>query len=286
MNPHDLYERYRELQAYVGWQENDAALVHAVAGLLEPFLPALVDDFYAEIERHPRARKVITGGPAQIERLKVTLLRWVRDLLSGPYDRDYVLRRWQVGWRHVEIGLDHLHQVGVDTIQSRVNCLTDWLLNELLALTHGNGRHMVRIYGPANTQSRGGTVTLNLYDSQGHLLNYRRVEELAGAENISLRTGCFCNPGAGEISEGLTEEDMKAGFTMGAEINLLSFVRLMQERGHKSAGAIRASIGLATNFPDVWRFLRFIGGFRDQTRLTIGDVSFDIESCRIIRDGS
>jgi molybdenum cofactor sulfurtransferase len=167
-----------------------------------------------------------------------------------------------------------------------VRCLSGWLLEELLALRHANGRAMVRIYGPANTEARGGTVTLNLYDPQGHLLDYRRVEELAGAENISLRTGCFCNPGAGEIAEGLTEEDLRAGFAMRGEINLQSFIRLMQERGHKSAGAIRASIGLATNFADVWRFLRFIAGFRDQTRLTIGDVSFDIESCRIIRDGS
>jgi molybdenum cofactor sulfurtransferase len=186
----------------------------------------------------------------------------------------------------VEIGLLHLQSIGIERIAERVRCLSGWLLEELLALRHSNGRAMVRIYGPANTQARGGTVTLNLYDPQGHLLDYRRVEELAGAENISLRTGCFCNPGSGEIAEGLTEEDMRAGLTMGTEINLLSFVRLMQERGHKSAGAIRASIGLATNFPDVWRFLRFIAGFRDQTRLTIGDVSFDIESCRIIRDGS
>lgn len=186
----------------------------------------------------------------------------------------------------VEIGLLHLQSIGIETIAERVRCLTGWLLEELLALRHSNGRAMVRIYGPANTQARGGTVTLNLYDPQGHLLDYRRVEELAGAEGISLRTGCFCNPGAGETSEGLTEEDMRAGFTMGQEINLMSFVRLMQERGHKSAGAIRASIGLATNFADVWRFLRFIAAFRDQTRLTIGDVSFDIESCRIIRDGS
>ncbi len=186
----------------------------------------------------------------------------------------------------VEIGLLHLQSIGIETIAERVRCLSGWLLEELLALRHTNGRAMVRIYGPATTQARGGTVTLNLYDPQGHLLDYRRVEELAGAEGISLRTGCFCNPGAGEIAEGLTEEDMRAGFTMGTEINLLSFVRLMQERGHKSAGAIRASIGLAANFADVWRFLRFIAGFRDQTRLTIGDVSFDIESCRIIRDGS
>ena len=186
----------------------------------------------------------------------------------------------------VEIGLRHIEAIGIELIAERVRCLTGWLLEELLALRHSNGHAMVRIYGPATTHSRGGTVTLNLYDPQGHLLDYRRVEELAGQEGISLRTGCFCNPGAGETAEGLTEEDMKAGFTMGADINLMSFLRLMQERGHKSAGSIRASIGLATNFPDVWRFLRFITGFRDQTRLTIGDVTFDIESCRVIRDGS
>jgi selenocysteine lyase/cysteine desulfurase len=186
----------------------------------------------------------------------------------------------------VEIGLRHLESIGIETISERVRCLTGWLLEELLALRHSNGRAMVRIYGPANTQARGGTVTLNLYDPQGHLLDYRRVEELAGAENISLRTGCFCNPGAGEIAEGLTEDDMRAALNLGNEINLLSFARMMQERGHKSAGAIRASIGIATNFADAWRFLRFIAGFRDQMRLAIGDVSFDIESCRIIRDGS
>jgi selenocysteine lyase/cysteine desulfurase len=186
----------------------------------------------------------------------------------------------------VEIGLQHLQSIGIDRIAERVRCLTGWLLDQLLAFRHGNGRAMVRIYGPSTTHSRGGTVTLNLYDPQGHLLDYRRVEELAGAEGISLRTGCFCNPGAGEIAEGLTEEDMRAGLALGADINLLSFVRMMQERGHKSAGAIRASIGLVTNFADVWSFLKFIAGFRDQTRLTIGDVTFDIESCRIIRDGS
>ena len=186
----------------------------------------------------------------------------------------------------VEIGLRHLEAIGISTITERVRCLTGWLLDELLALRHGNGRPMVRIYGPATTQARGGTVTFNLYDPHGHLLDYRRVEELAGQKGISLRTGCFCNPGAGEMAEGLTEEDMQAGFSMGADINLVSFFRLMQDRGHKSAGCIRASVGLVTNFADVWHFLHFIAGFRDQTRLTMGEVSFDIESCRIIRDGS
>ena len=31
------------------------------------------------------------------------------------------------------------------------------------ALRHANGRHMCRIYGPADMTSRGGTTTFNLY---------------------------------------------------------------------------------------------------------------------------
>jgi two-component system, NtrC family, sensor kinase len=103
-----LYRRYQELQHYVGWTDEDAQQVQSVAAVLDPFLSGLIDDFYAEIDRHPNARKVITGGEAQVNRLKGTLLRWIRDLLAGPYNVEYVARRWQVGWRHVEIGLDQV----------------------------------------------------------------------------------------------------------------------------------------------------------------------------------
>jgi selenocysteine lyase/cysteine desulfurase len=186
----------------------------------------------------------------------------------------------------VEIGLRYIESIGIELIGERVRCLTGWALEELLALRHSNGHAMVRIYGPATTQARGGTITLNIYDPNGHLLDYRRVEELAAHEGISLRTGCFCNPGAGETAEGLTEEDMQAAPAMSSDINLFGFMRLMRTRGRKSAGAIRASIGLASNFADVLRFVRFVEKLRNQTLLTIGEVSFDIESCRVIRDGS
>lgn len=186
----------------------------------------------------------------------------------------------------VEIGLRHLERIGMDTIQTRVGCLTDWLITELLALRHSNGCPMVRLYGPATMTMRGGTVTMNFYDPNGHLLDYRRIDELAGLERISLRTGCFCNPGAGETAEGLTEDDMRAGIAEGMDITLPRFLQTMQHRGGKSAGAIRVSLGFVSNLADVERFLRFAAGFRDQTALTIGAVTFDIESCRVIRDGS
>jgi selenocysteine lyase/cysteine desulfurase len=186
----------------------------------------------------------------------------------------------------VEIGLRHLESIGIDTIQTRVQCLTGWLLERLLTLKHSNGRHMARIYGPADTTMRGGTIALNLYDPDGHLLDYRRVEELASLQGISLRTGCFCNPGAGETAEGLTDEDMRAGIETGADITLTRFRELMQQRSGKSAGAIRVSLGLASNFADVHRFVAFAEGLRDQTRLAIGEVTFDVDSCRVMREGS
>jgi selenocysteine lyase/cysteine desulfurase len=186
----------------------------------------------------------------------------------------------------VETGLRHLQQIGMETIQTRVRCLTAWLLSQLLALQHSNGRHMVRLYGPATMEQRGGTVTLNFYDPSGFLLDYRRVEELAAQANISLRTGCFCNPGAGETAEDLNVEDMRAGIAqVGSEINLQRFLQVMQARSGKSAGAIRISTGLVSNFNDVTRFMAFAAGFKDQAALTIGTVSFDISSCRVLRDG-
>ena len=186
----------------------------------------------------------------------------------------------------VGMGLRRLRAIGMETIATRIRCLTGWLLHELLDLRHDNGRPMVRIYGPITTECRGGTITLNLYDPDGHLLDYRRIEELASDDHLSLRTGCFCNPGAGETAEGLTEEDMLAGIAAGEDVNLRRFMQIIQHRGGKSAGSIRASLGLVSNFADVYRFLAFVARFRNQTQLTMGAVTFDIESCRIIRDRS
>jgi len=104
-----MFGRYRELQQYVGWTDADARTVQACAPLLLPHLSALVDDFYAEIQRHPNAMKVVVGGPEQIVRLKGTLTQWLKELFAGPYDAAYVERRWRVGLRHVEIGLDQVY---------------------------------------------------------------------------------------------------------------------------------------------------------------------------------
>jgi signal transduction histidine kinase len=104
-----LDARFREMQEYLAWTSADAQCIRSVAAQLEPSFREIVDDFYAEIKRHPDAWKVITGGDAQVERLKQTLLWWIGDLFAGSYGHEYVHRRWQVGLRHVEIKLDPVY---------------------------------------------------------------------------------------------------------------------------------------------------------------------------------
>ena len=136
-DPDKIFRRYQDLQAYVAWSDEDAARVRGLRPLLEPHLTGLVDDFYAEIARHSEAHEVFTGGQAQVNRLKGSLHAWLVDLLTGPYDRDYAVRRWQVGTRHVEIGLD---QVYTNTAMTR---LRDGLVRHLGASWPGDREGLV-----------------------------------------------------------------------------------------------------------------------------------------------
>lgn len=104
-----IYQRYRDLQTYVGWTEADAERVRRIAPLIADSFTDIVEAFYREIDLHAEARKVITGGPEQVARLKQTLHVWLTELLGGRYDAEYVDRRWRVGLRHVEIGLEQIY---------------------------------------------------------------------------------------------------------------------------------------------------------------------------------
>lgn len=159
----------------------------------------------------------------------------------------------------VEIGLRHIARAGLDSIHQRVMSLTSWLLSELSQLQHMNGVALAHLYGPNSTQDRGGTVAFNFYDPDGHFIDQRVVEHLANQVNISLRTGCFCNPGAGEMALGLSAEQLSSCFVKSIDrFTLDEFRRCIDDR---STGAVRVSLGLVTNFSDVYRFIQFARQF-------------------------
>jgi molybdenum cofactor sulfurtransferase len=165
----------------------------------------------------------------------------------------------------VEIGLRHIAALGIETIHERVMCATDWLLKHLMALHHGNGAPLIHLYGPANTDQRGGTVTINFFDPDGRLFDYRQVESEANTVGISLRTGCFCNPGAGEQAHGLTESELRDCFQRDERMTFEEFITVMSGRVKDAVGGVRVSVGLATSFEDLYRFLAFAETFLDRS---------------------
>ena len=141
-----------------------------------------------------------------------------------------------------------------------MTCLTGWLLDALGALRHSNGAPVVRIYGPADTDGRGGTIAMNFSDPSGVLIDSVRVERRANLAGISLRSGCHCNPGVREIALGFSTEEMVEVFKYKDQLGYQEFLQVIDG---KTTGAARASIGLVTTFADVYRFWEFAGGFRD-----------------------
>jgi selenocysteine lyase/cysteine desulfurase len=127
-------------------------------------------------------------------------------------------------------------------------------------MKHGNGMPLVRVYGPTTTQGRGGAVTLNFYDKEDKALDHRFIEEQANEANISLRTGCFCNPGAGEVALGISRVELDVCFTSPGHEDRLSVDDFRLCIDGKSSGAVRVSVGMVTNFKDVQGFLAFARG--------------------------
>ena len=160
----------------------------------------------------------------------------------------------------VEIGLKHLESIGYDVIHERVCSLTGWLLQNLVALKHSSGVPLVRVYGPTTLERRGGAVTVNFYDRSDRALDHRFIEQQANEANISLRTGCFCNPGAGEVALGISRVELDVCFTQPGHEERLTVDDFRHCIDGKSSGAVRISVGMVTNFKDIQGFLAFARG--------------------------
>ncbi|HJN12974.1 MAG TPA: protoglobin domain-containing protein [Pirellulaceae bacterium] len=172
--PPDVFERFQSLQRYVGWTEDDAARVREAAPLVQEVFEALANDFYTAIEQHARAARVITGGAEQTARLKGTLAQWLGELFDSRHDRDYVTRRWRVGWRHVEVGLE---QAFTNVAMSR---LRDGLLRGLEERWEGDSKELSE-----TTRSINRLIDLDLaiiqdaYETE-HVRRQRQAERRRG----------------------------------------------------------------------------------------------------------
>jgi selenocysteine lyase/cysteine desulfurase len=160
----------------------------------------------------------------------------------------------------VEIGLKHIESIGHEMIHERVRMLTGWLLENLAAMKHSTGVPLVRIYGPTVAEGRGGSVTVNFFDKNDKPIDHRFIESEATKVNISLRTGCFCNPGAGEVALGISRVELDVCFAQPGHEDRLSVDDFRLCIDGKSSGAVRISVGMVSTFRDIQSVLEFARG--------------------------
>jgi len=156
-------------------------------------------------------------------------------------------------------GLDFLERVGLARIGRRTAALADTLARELRGLTRRDGGPLVTVYGPADRRDCGATLAFNVLDAAGRVVPYCRVEERARAERVSVRGGCFCNPGASAAAF-----DFPPEATMHCLDTALrdgwSLDRFGACVGGRPVGAVRASLGIPSDRSDVERLLDVVAG--------------------------
>ena len=156
-------------------------------------------------------------------------------------------------------GLDLLEGIGMQRVESHIHDLTAHLLEGLTRLRHPRGGPLVEIYGPPGCERRGGTVSFNVLDRAGAVSPFEEVVAFAASTGVSVRGGCFCNPGCEEAALRLRPQRARA-CRRGLRGNYSA-------AGFRAccggpAGAVRASLGVPTIPSDIDRLLETLDRYR------------------------
>jgi molybdenum cofactor sulfurtransferase len=160
----------------------------------------------------------------------------------------------------IKIGLEFVESIGMKRINTRVRSLIEYITAELRLIKHDNGNEVVKIFGPRNFDHRGGNIIVNFFNAQGEMIPYAVIEGQTNEQMISIRSGCFCNPGIDEINYCISTEDMASYFMSrdhGGHEDIKQFLGKMR-------GAIRISVGMATVRRDIDKLIGFVKTLRNK----------------------
>ncbi len=165
-----------------------------------------------------------------------------------------------LGIAAIPAGLDYLEFVGVARIERHAKALAMRFIDALGSLEHVNGRPVAEVYGPLDARDRGATVAFNVLDASGSAVPFAFVEKKAHAARVSVRGGCFCNPGASEAAFRFPTEATASCMVETASHgwSLSRFAECMRDY---PVGAVRASFGAPSNDEDLRRLVSVIASF-------------------------
>lgn len=141
----------------------------------------------------------------------------------------------------------------------RLSCLTDYAVTALARLRYkSTGIPVVRILSRRPTtlirsigerSETGSIIALIFSFPTGEMIPNSFVEYSASKMNISLRTGCMCNPGGAAAILGIADhmQQLYPGVTL----------KDFEDAVGRELGVVRISLGLGSNFQDVWNVIQF-----------------------------
>ncbi|KAK0195963.1 pyridoxal phosphate-dependent transferase [Armillaria mellea] len=141
----------------------------------------------------------------------------------------------------------------------RLITLLYYVISSLTRLRHNTtGTPVVRILSRTPSKrlrsvgeqaDTGSIISLIFLSPSGEMIPNTFVEHAASQHKVSLRTGCMCNPGGAAAMLNIQDE-MKQLYTGVTRHDLENLVG-------RELGVVRISFGLASNFYDAWRVIRF-----------------------------
>lgn len=150
--------------------------------------------------------------------------------------------------------------------------LTKRLFDTLSMMRYKNGQTLCHIYSddPAafgDSKKQGSTLAFNVFQSDGSLIPYSDVEDLADSEGIYVRSGGLCNPGGIATYLHLEPWEMKRAYSGGHRCG-----HATQIVSGKPTGVVRVSLGAMSITSDVDKFLDFMATFLDTQSKTVQKV--------------
>ncbi|KAJ4468374.1 pyridoxal phosphate-dependent transferase [Lentinula edodes] len=173
----------------------------------------------------------------------------------------------------------HLLSAYLPFLPLRLNCLLRYLVTELGRIQHRDreGRlinkfregetegevcrvlsrvpkKVLKTVGETDEEA-GAVISCIFLDEAGETLPLAFIAHSAAHEGISLRTGCMCNPGGAAALLGI-QESMKDRRGMLHSANV-SQRASEEQRGRTELGLVRISLGLGSDWSDIWRILQW-----------------------------
>ncbi|KAJ3995668.1 pyridoxal phosphate-dependent transferase [Lentinula boryana] len=141
-------------------------------------------------------------------------------------------------------------------------------------------KKVLKVVGETDEEA-GAVMSCIFLDEVGEALPLSFIAHSAAHDGISLRTGCMCNPGGAAALLGIQEsmKDVEEGGMMREGMTLKEFEEevererkrrgmlhstnynqraLEEQRGRMELGVVRISLGLGSDWSDLWRILQWV----------------------------